>query len=56
MDHNILSESEIINEIFRKAAKDPIFRDKIISTPEVIVEQYNLSDITKKLIVRALKG
>jgi hypothetical protein len=55
MSDNTLNETKIINEIFLKAARNPAFRDKMINSPEIILEQYNLSNTTKEIIIKALR-
>jgi len=49
-------EVQTLNEIFAKAAKDPEFRDKLLNESSSILEQYELSNETKQLLVESIRS
>ncbi len=48
-------EVQILNEIFAKAAKDPEFRNSLLKEPMSVLEEYELSNETKDLILNAVR-
>lgn len=49
-------EVQTLNEIFAKAAKDPEFRDKLLNESSSVLEQYELSNETKQLLVESIRS
>lgn len=48
--------TQILNEIFAKASKDPEFRNKLIKEPSSVLDKYELSNETKQMILEAVRS
>ncbi len=48
--------TQILNEIFAKAAKDPEFRNKLIKEPSSVLDKFELSNETKQMILEAVRS
>jgi len=46
------NDSKVISEILYLAHSDPKFRKELFKKPEKVLEQFNVSDNTKKLILK----
>lgn len=49
-------EAEILNRIFDMATKDPGFRNKLFTEPVVTLEQFEISDRTKRIVIDTIRG
>jgi hypothetical protein len=47
-------EAEIISEVLLKAASEPEFRNELIKDPDIILEQYDVSQEAKLIIRRSI--
>ncbi len=47
-------EIQILNELFAKATEDPEFRNALLKDPSSILDEYGLSDETKKMMIEGL--
>lgn len=55
MEETNEKEIQTLNEIFAKAAKDPEFRNSLLKETSSILEKYELSSETKKLLLDAVR-
>lgn len=49
-------EIEVLNTIFSKAAENPEFRNKLFAEPAEILEEFELSDDAKHIIIDTIRG
>ena len=49
-------EVQTLNEIFAKAAKDPEFRNKLLNESSSVLEQYELSNETKQMLLESIRN
>ena len=54
MEESNEKEIQTLNEIFAKAAGDPEFRNSLLEEPSSVLEKYELSSETKKLLLDAV--
>lgn len=48
-------EIEVLNTIFEMVAKDPEFRNKLLTEPSSVLDQYDLTDEAKNTIIDAIR-
>ena len=49
-------EVQTLNAIFAKAAKDPEFRNKLLNESSSVLEQYELSNETKQMLLESIRN
>ncbi|MGH9877545.1 MAG: hypothetical protein ACRD5H_07890 [Nitrososphaerales archaeon] len=49
-------EVQTLNEILAKAAKDPEFRNKLLNESSSVLEQYELSNETKQMLLESIRN
>ncbi len=54
MDSRQSKDAEIISEILLKAASEPEFRNELIKSPSIVLEQYDVSPEAKMIIKRSI--
>ena len=49
-------ETETLDRIFIMAARNPEFRNKLFSQPEILLKEFDLSDRSKRIIIDTMRG
>lgn len=49
-------EAETLNKLFIMAARNPQFRTKLFTQPEIVLKEFDLSDRSKSMIIDTLRG
>lgn len=51
-----LNKLEVLNKIFLEAAKNPEFRDRLLSDPKTALSSYDISEDLMEMLVRVIQG
>jgi hypothetical protein len=49
-------ETEVLNTIFSMATKNPEFRNKLLTEPTATLENFEISDRAKHIIIDAIRS